>query len=163
MLKFILYLCVWCAFRCSFVFQLQIAKNNGCVTVAHFGRVLYFLKINLSVDDFQLLVSKFLKDGYTVNYMAFLAALEYIYECMEENGITDINGVSTDMRSLFMLADQYGASFVFSIILHLFTLSAHLRQSIVCHHLHTFYFIARLRDVVINSYITSMLFLLRSI
>lgn len=81
-------------FFTELVFWLQIAKNNGCVTISHFGRILYFLKINLSVEDFQLLVNKFLKDGYTVNYMAFLAALEYIYECMEENGITDVGGVS---------------------------------------------------------------------
>ncbi|XP_046666960.1 uncharacterized protein LOC124358706 [Homalodisca vitripennis] len=69
-----------------------IAKNDGTITISHFARVLHFLKIFVAPEEFRLLVRKFLKDGYTVNYMAFVSALEYVYQYMERCGITDLGG-----------------------------------------------------------------------
>ncbi|XP_054262606.1 uncharacterized protein LOC128986314 [Macrosteles quadrilineatus] len=69
-----------------------IAKNHGTITISHFARILHFLKIFVAPDEFRLLVRKFLKDGYTVNYMAFVSALQYVYQYMERCGITDLGG-----------------------------------------------------------------------
>lgn len=72
-----------------------MAKNNGVVTIGHFARVLAYLNILLSADDFHLLVKKFIKDSYTINYIAFIAAIEEVVNYMNENGIMDLGGVST--------------------------------------------------------------------
>lgn len=69
-----------------------ISKNTGTVTLAHFARVLAFLNILVSADDFSLLVKKFLKDNYTINYVAFVAAVDQIVQWMEANGVTDLGG-----------------------------------------------------------------------
>lgn len=57
-------------------FFLQIANNHGTVTFAHFFRVLHFLGIELSKKDFHLLVKRYMKDSYTVNYVAFVKDIE---------------------------------------------------------------------------------------
>lgn len=62
------------------------------MTLAHFARVLAFLNILVSADDFSLLVKKFLKDNYTLNYVAFVAAIDQVAQWMEANGITDLGG-----------------------------------------------------------------------
>uniref|UniRef100_A0A336LCA6 CSON008072 protein n=1 Tax=Culicoides sonorensis TaxID=179676 RepID=A0A336LCA6_CULSO len=53
-----------------------ISNNHGTVTFAHFNRVLHFLDINLSAKDFQLLLKRYMKDSYTINYVAFLEDIE---------------------------------------------------------------------------------------
>lgn len=75
-----------------------VAKNNGTVTLAHFARVLNFLNITLSADDFNLLVKKYLKDSYTVNYVAFVAAIEETVQYLEKHGVLDLGG---DLMSQF--------------------------------------------------------------
>lgn len=72
----------------------QLSKNCGTITIAHFGRILYFLGITLGVDEFNLLVKKYLKDSCTLSYNAFLARLDAITRYWEENGFTDLGGVS---------------------------------------------------------------------
>ncbi|XP_045460656.1 uncharacterized protein LOC123671052 [Harmonia axyridis] len=75
-----------------------IAKNHGVVTIAHFARILDFLKIMVSPVDFNLLVKKFLKDSYTVNYIAFLGELDKIVQYLNQHGVLDLGG---DMVSQF--------------------------------------------------------------
>ncbi|KAL3279480.1 hypothetical protein HHI36_016990 [Cryptolaemus montrouzieri] len=69
-----------------------IAKNHGVVTIAHFARILDFLRIMVSPVDFNLLVKKFLKDSYTVNYVAFLAELDKIVQYLYQHGVLDLGG-----------------------------------------------------------------------
>ncbi|XP_075225203.1 uncharacterized protein LOC142326511 [Lycorma delicatula] len=69
-----------------------IAKNNGAVTLPHFYRIFHFLKIYLSDDDYHILVKKFLKNGYTVNYIAFLSALDLITKELIKKGNFDVGG-----------------------------------------------------------------------
>lgn len=71
-----------------------IAKNHGTVTVAHFSRVLHFLKIIFSTDDFQLLLKRFMKDSYTVNYVAFINEIDDIVRYLDEHDMIDGSGVS---------------------------------------------------------------------
>lgn len=69
-----------------------IAKNNGTVTFAHFSRVLHFLGILVSSDDFQLLLKRFIKDSYTVNYVCFLEEIEKIVNYLDTNRMIDYAG-----------------------------------------------------------------------
>ena len=55
-----------------------ISQNNGVVTIQHFHRMLYFLGITVSEKEFQIIVKKFLKDSYTLNYIAFIRAIDDI-------------------------------------------------------------------------------------
>ncbi|KRT80572.1 hypothetical protein AMK59_7613, partial [Oryctes borbonicus] len=71
---------------------LEIAKNNGTVTIAHFARILDYLGIMVSADDFNLLVKKFLKDSYTLNYVAFVSAVDAAVQFMEQHGMLDLGG-----------------------------------------------------------------------
>lgn len=66
-----------------------ISKNHGTVTLAHFSRVLKFLKIVISTNDYQLLLKRFMKDSYTVNYVAFVKEIEEIVKYLDENRIID--------------------------------------------------------------------------
>ncbi|RZC35018.1 uncharacterized protein BDFB_001668, partial [Asbolus verrucosus] len=75
-----------------------ISKNNGTVTVGHFARVLDYLKILVSADDFNLLLKKYLKDGYTINYIAFIAAIDQIVKYLDQHGVLNLSG---DVLSLF--------------------------------------------------------------
>ncbi|CAH0558987.1 unnamed protein product [Brassicogethes aeneus] len=75
-----------------------VAKNNGVVTIGHFARVLDYLQILLAADDFHLLVKKFIKDSYTINYIAFIAAVQEVVNYMNANGVMDLGG---DLLSLF--------------------------------------------------------------
>ncbi|KAJ3666453.1 hypothetical protein Zmor_001895 [Zophobas morio] len=75
-----------------------ISKNNGTVTIGHFARVLNYLKILVSPDDFNLLLKKYLKDSYTVNYIAFIAAIDEIVKYLDKHGVMDLSG---DVLSLF--------------------------------------------------------------
>lgn len=48
----------------------------------------------VSPVDFNLLVKKFLKDSYTVNYIAFLSELDKIVQYLNKHGVLDLGGVS---------------------------------------------------------------------
>ncbi|XP_012283315.1 uncharacterized protein LOC105701272 [Orussus abietinus] len=69
-----------------------IAKNAGTVTIGHFGRVLTFLGIILAAEEFCLLVKRFGKDGYTVNYVAFVKAIEDVQDYLDTHGMTSLGG-----------------------------------------------------------------------
>ncbi|CAH1971344.1 unnamed protein product [Acanthoscelides obtectus] len=75
-----------------------VSKNTGTVTIAHFARILAHLNILLSADDFSLLVKKYLKDSYTLNYIAFLAAIDKVVNYLNEHNILDLSG---DIMSIF--------------------------------------------------------------
>ncbi|KAG4066440.1 hypothetical protein HA402_007076 [Bradysia odoriphaga] len=68
-----------------------VAKNCGTVTLAHFARVLHFLKINVSADEFQLLLKRFIKDSYTVNYVAFVEEIENIVRDLDSKRLIDFS------------------------------------------------------------------------
>ncbi|XP_018321327.1 uncharacterized protein LOC108734325 [Agrilus planipennis] len=69
-----------------------VTKNNGTVTIAHFARILDYLKILVSADDFNLLIKRYQKDGYTINYMAFVNDIDNTIKYMEAYGILDLGG-----------------------------------------------------------------------
>ncbi|XP_046393408.1 uncharacterized protein LOC124161201 isoform X2 [Ischnura elegans] len=62
----------------------MIAKGKGTITITHFARVLNFLGLKISSEDFQLLIKKFLKDSFTINYVAFISALSDVGECVDK-------------------------------------------------------------------------------
>ncbi|GLV45240.1 chaoptin [Carabus blaptoides fortunei] len=74
-----------------------VAKNVGTVTIAHFARVLAFLGITVSAGDFHLLVKRFLKDSYTLNYVAFVTAIDEAVNYMDQHGILDLGGDIMDI------------------------------------------------------------------
>lgn len=63
------------------------------MTFAHFGRILKFLGIVMASDEFNLLVKRFAKDNYTVNYIAFLKAIDEAQDYMDQHGMLDLAGV----------------------------------------------------------------------
>lgn len=79
-----------------------MSKNNGTVTISHFARILSYLDIMVSADDFNLLVKKYLKDSYTLNYIAFLAAIDETVAFMEKTGMLDIGGVNININDLLV-------------------------------------------------------------
>lgn len=66
----------------------------GVVTVSHFSRVLHFMKIPLSESDFLLLLRRYMKDGYLVNYVAFIKHLDNIMDYLKTHNLLDSSGVS---------------------------------------------------------------------
>ncbi|KAL1506511.1 hypothetical protein ABEB36_005862 [Hypothenemus hampei] len=75
-----------------------VSKNNGTVTIAHFARIMAYLGILLSADDFNLLVKKYLKDSYSLNYIAFLHSIDEVIQYLDRNGILDLSG---DIMAIF--------------------------------------------------------------
>ncbi|XP_060524821.1 uncharacterized protein LOC132701132 isoform X3 [Cylas formicarius] len=75
-----------------------VSKNTGTVTIAHFARILAYLDILLSAADFNLLVKKYLKDSYTLNYVAFIRAIDEVVGYLNKHGILDLSG---DIMALF--------------------------------------------------------------
>ncbi|KAK4881782.1 hypothetical protein RN001_005101 [Aquatica leii] len=69
-----------------------VSKNNGTVTIAHFARILSYLGILVSAEDFNLLVKKYIKDNYTLNYVAFVAAIDASVDYMDKHGMLDLGG-----------------------------------------------------------------------
>ncbi|XP_043281125.1 uncharacterized protein [Venturia canescens] len=69
-----------------------VSKNAGTVTLAHFGRILKFVGIAMAAEEFSLLVKRFAKDGYTVNYVAFIKAVDEAQNYMDQHGILDLGG-----------------------------------------------------------------------
>lgn len=91
---------------------MQIAKNVGTITLAHFGRVLKFLGIILGAEEFRLLVKRFAKNAYTVNYVAFLKAIDEVQCYLDEHGMTNFSGV------LFVLRFFLSFSLLFFYFIH---------------------------------------------
>lgn len=89
----------------------QVSKNTGTVTIAHFARILAFLNIFVSADDFHLLVKRYLKDSYTLNYVGFLAAIDEIVQHMDRYGILDLGGVS--IRLFHSQSSDVGSTYYF--------------------------------------------------
>ncbi|KAH8388320.1 hypothetical protein KR093_003853 [Drosophila rubida] len=69
-----------------------VAQNVGVVTVSHFSRVLHFMKIPLSESDFLLLLKRYMKDGYMVNYVAFLKHIDNIIDYLRCHNLLDNSG-----------------------------------------------------------------------
>ncbi|XP_064553144.1 LOW QUALITY PROTEIN: uncharacterized protein LOC135438677 [Drosophila montana] len=69
-----------------------ISQNVGVVTVSHFSRVLHFMKIPLSESDFLLLLKRYMKDGYLVNYVAFLKHIDNIIDYLRQHNLLDYSG-----------------------------------------------------------------------
>ncbi|XP_022825939.1 uncharacterized protein LOC111355990 [Spodoptera litura] len=55
-----------------------VAKNDGRITFAHFARILNYIGVVVTADDFNLLVRKFIKDSYTIDYVEFLRAVDAV-------------------------------------------------------------------------------------
>lgn len=73
---------------------LQVSKNVGAVTIAHFARILAYLGIMVSADDFNLLVKKYIRNSYAINYIAFVADIQNAANYMDQHGMLDLGGVS---------------------------------------------------------------------
>lgn len=78
----------------SYLIVLQISKNSGVVTLPHFARIMDYLQILLSADDFNLLAKKYLKNSYTFNYVAFVEAIHQAVQYFDQHGMLDYGGVS---------------------------------------------------------------------
>lgn len=68
----------------------QVAKNDGRITFAHFARILTYVGIILAPEDFNLLVRRFIKDSYTLDYVEFLKAVDAV----KREGIRGLGPVS---------------------------------------------------------------------
>ncbi|KAI8421319.1 hypothetical protein MSG28_008347 [Choristoneura fumiferana] len=55
-----------------------VAKNDGRITFAHFARILNYIGVLVSAEDFNLLVRRFIKDSYTLDYVEFIRAVEAV-------------------------------------------------------------------------------------
>lgn len=69
-----------------------MSKNCGTVTVSHFRRLLYFAGITMANKEFQLVLKRFMKHNYTVNYVAFLQAIDEIMDWFAKNKVLDCKG-----------------------------------------------------------------------
>lgn len=59
------------------------------MTILHFRRILNFVGITLATKEFQLLVKRFSKHSYLMNYVAFLEVIREIIEWFDKNGFLD--------------------------------------------------------------------------
>lgn len=75
----------------------------GTVTVSHFSRVLRFMKIPLSDKDFLLLLKRYMKDSYMVNYVAFMKHIENILDYLKSNKLTDNSMVRKSQSLLYSI------------------------------------------------------------
>ncbi|KYM82924.1 hypothetical protein ALC53_06636 [Atta colombica] len=69
----------------------KIAKNVDTVSLVHFGRILKFLGIVLGAEEFRLLVKRFSKDEYFVNYVAFVKAVDEVQHYLEGYGLVNLS------------------------------------------------------------------------
>lgn len=70
--------------------MVQVAKNDGRITFAHFARILDYIGVIVTPEDFNLLVRRFIKDSYTLDYVEFLKAVEAV----KKEGIQGLGAVS---------------------------------------------------------------------
>ncbi|XP_078046729.1 uncharacterized protein LOC144475059 [Augochlora pura] len=73
-----------------------ISKNAGTVTFTHFGRILMFLGIVLDCAEYSLLIKRFAKDAYTLNYIAFLQAIDEVQSYLDKHGMLSLGGEMLD-------------------------------------------------------------------
>jgi Ca2+-binding EF-hand superfamily protein len=66
-----------------------MCKFNGTVSIQHFRRILNFAGITLPNKEFELLVKRFKKHEFTINYVSFLKAIKEIVCWFEKNGFLD--------------------------------------------------------------------------
>lgn len=66
-----------------------MAKNDGRITFAHFARILNYIGVIVTAEDFNLLVRKFIKDSYTIDYVDFLKAVDEV----KKHGIAGLGPV----------------------------------------------------------------------
>lgn len=71
----------------------QVAKNDGRITFAHFKRILDYIGIIVSPEDFNLLVRRFIKDSYTLDYVDFLKMVEAV----KKEGIAGLGDVRFEL------------------------------------------------------------------
>ncbi|XP_046987079.1 uncharacterized protein LOC124572183 [Schistocerca americana] len=83
-----------------------VAKNSGTVTLNHFSRVLSFVGLRIASEEFLLLLKKFLKSGYTVNYIAFVNAIENIILDLEKHGELEALGKSAQYPGRYLSAEM---------------------------------------------------------
>ncbi|XP_020292684.1 uncharacterized protein LOC109859141 isoform X2 [Pseudomyrmex gracilis] len=69
----------------------MIAKSNGTITLAHFGRILKFLGIILGPEEFRLVVKRFAQNAYAIDYVSFLKAIEEIQCYLEKHGMAHLS------------------------------------------------------------------------
>lgn len=62
------------------------------MTVSHFARILSHLRLLLAAGDFHLLLKKFMKSSYTVNYVAFLEVVDRITMTLTDQQMLDVGG-----------------------------------------------------------------------
>lgn len=67
----------------------RVSGNNGTVTLHQFRKILTFVGITLAANEMKLVVKRYIKHGYTVNYIAFVSAIENIMKWFEEHGFLD--------------------------------------------------------------------------
>lgn len=108
------------SFRFILIDASQIAKNVGTVTLAHFGRILKFLGIVLGAEEFRLLVKRFAKDAYTINYVAFVKAVDEVQCYLEEYGMMDLSGVLSFLESFLPLFLHNLYTYAFIIFIHIY-------------------------------------------
>ncbi|XP_049860981.1 uncharacterized protein LOC126354919 isoform X2 [Schistocerca gregaria] len=83
-----------------------VAKNAGTVTLNHFSRVLSFVGLHIASEEFLLLLKKFLKSGYTVNYIAFVNVIENIILDLEKHGELEALGKSAQYPGRYLSAEM---------------------------------------------------------
>lgn len=60
------------------LFPFQVAKNDGRITFAHFARILDYIGVIVTPEDFNLLVRRFITDSYTLDYVEFIKAVDAV-------------------------------------------------------------------------------------
>ncbi|XP_039750852.1 uncharacterized protein LOC120627073 [Pararge aegeria] len=55
-----------------------VAKNDGRITFAHFARILDYIGVIVTPEDFNLLVRRFIKDSYTLDYVEFIKQVQAV-------------------------------------------------------------------------------------
>lgn len=55
------------------------------------------MKVPLSESDFMLLLRRYMKDGYLVNYVAFIKHLDNIMDYLKTHALLDMSGVSIEL------------------------------------------------------------------
>ncbi|KAJ8670753.1 hypothetical protein QAD02_002012 [Eretmocerus hayati] len=69
-----------------------VSQNCGVVTFTHFARILRFLDVILGSEEAYLLFKKFAKDNYTVNYVAFIEAVDEAKRFLYQHNTLDEGG-----------------------------------------------------------------------
>ncbi|XP_044018401.1 uncharacterized protein LOC122859098 isoform X1 [Aphidius gifuensis] len=69
-----------------------ITKNSGNITITHFARILNFLGIIVAPEEFSLLIKRYERHAYTINYVAFIKDIEDTQNFMDEYGMLHVSG-----------------------------------------------------------------------